>query len=190
MSVIKEQTEHLHRLIETVLDLSHLDANLGGEREKLMPVEVGRLIVSLVEETRPRAQAKEINLEILAVSNRAYIQGDRGQITQAFEKLLTNALNYTSPGGSINVQVRRDKDQVHVAVEDTGMGISPEELPRLFERFYRGQQAVDANIPGTGLGLSFVKEIIDRHKGQIEVVSQLGQGSKFTVKLPSISEAP
>ncbi len=188
LAVIKEQTEQLHQLIETVLDLSHLEASLESEIDKNMPVEVGRLIISLIEEMQPQAQAKGIRLEILALSNRAYVQGDRKQLTQAFKGLITNALKYTQPNGAVSLQVRRMGGQVLVTVEDTGMGIAPEEQPFIFDRFYRGQQAIDANIPGTGLGLSIVKEIIDRHKGQIEVISQIDSGSQFIVHLSTISE--
>ncbi len=189
LAVIKEQTEQLHQLIETVLDLSHLDASLESEIDRNLPVEVGRLVISLVEEMQPQAKAKGVNLEILALSNRAYIQGDRRQLAQAFEGLITNALRYTQPGGAVSLQVRRRESQVLVTVEDTGMGIAPQEQPFIFDRFYRGQQAIDANIPGAGLGLSIVREIIDRHKGQIEVISQLDVGSQFIVYLPTISEA-
>ncbi|MBP7961315.1 MAG: GAF domain-containing protein [Caldilineaceae bacterium] len=188
LRVIKEQADQLHQLIETVLDLSHLDASVESETAKNMPVEVGRLIITLVEEARPRAKAKEIRLEILALSNRAYVQGDREQLTQAFEGLIANALKYTQAGGAINLQVRREEGHISVIVEDTGMGIHPQDQPFIFDRFYRSRQATDANIPGTGLGLSIVKKIIDHHKGQIEVVSQLDHGSKFSVRLPSISE--
>jgi signal transduction histidine kinase len=190
LAVIKEQTEQLHQLIETVLDLSHLEASLESEIDKNMPVELGRLVISLIEEMQPQAQAKGIKLEILALSNRAYVQGDRKQLTQAFKGLITNALKYTQPNGSVSLQVRRMGSQVLVTVEDTGMGISPQEQPFIFDRFYRGQQAIDATIPGTGLGLSIVKEIIDRHKGQIEVISQINAGSQFIVHLSTISETP
>ena len=190
LSVLKEQTERLHQLIETVLDLSNLEASLEGEFDKNIPVELGRLIVSLIQEMQPSAEAKGIELEILALSNRAYVQGDRGLLTQAFENLILNALNYTPDHGSVTLQVRRDRDQVLVTITDTGVGIPFQEQPLIFDRFYRGRQAVDANISGTGLGLSIVKEIVERHRGQIEVNSELEKGSTFTVRLPSISEAP
>jgi two-component system sensor histidine kinase BaeS len=110
-------------------------------------------------------------------------------ILQAVSNLLTNALNYTPPGGQVVVRTITANDNgdptVKVVVEDTGPGISSEELPHLFERFYRGKAGQGSGAPGTGLGLAIVKQVVDHHQGRIEVGSGAqGQGAKFTIWLP------
>ena len=97
--------------------------------------------------------------------------------------LATNAINYT-PSGKVEIRTGCDDQQVHVEVRDTGVGITPEDLPHLFQRFYRGQQVGSSNIPGTGLGLNIVQGIVQMHGGTIEVESEVDKGSIFRVRLP------
>jgi signal transduction histidine kinase len=98
--------------------------------------------------------------------------------------LLDNAYHYTPAGGHIVVSARQVEDQVAISVRDTGIGINPESLEKIFDRFYRSDEAVVQQIPGTGLGLAIVQSLVEMHGGQITVSSQVGEGSTFTVYLP------
>ncbi|WP_308302398.1 ATP-binding protein [Bacillus sp. V5-8f] len=109
------------------------------------------------------------------------IKGDSYRIKQIFINLITNALNYTGPGGSVKISIAEDEKTVKASVRDTGIGIEKEELPRIFERFYRVDKARSRNSGGTGLGLAIVKHIVEAHKGKITVDSQPGKGTTFTV---------
>jgi signal transduction histidine kinase len=115
----------------------------------------------------------------------------RDQLVRVAQNLVANAINYT-PAGHVRVSTHlaEERGQVCLRVQDTGIGIEPEELPRLFERFYRSPRAVESGVAGTGLGLAIVKEIVDLHGGEIEVESRVGEGSTFRVWLPLDEREP
>jgi signal transduction histidine kinase len=104
--------------------------------------------------------------------------------------LIDNAVRYTGEGGTVDVSVRRDGDVVVVRVADTGIGIPQRELPRIFERFYRVDRARSRETGGTGLGLSIVRHVTENHGGDVTVESELGQGTTFEVRLPTVPAAP
>jgi two-component system sensor histidine kinase ResE len=116
------------------------------------------------------------------------IQADRNLLEQVVSNLLTNALNYTPSGGSVQVMTKpapsNGSDGITIHVEDTGPGIPAKERGHLFERFYRGEASRALGVPGTGLGLAISREIIELHRGSITLVSEVGEGSTFTVWLP------
>jgi len=113
------------------------------------------------------------------------VRADANQLAQVVTNLIANALSYT-PAGAVRVSVYAENDQVCLCVADSGSGIAPDDLPHVFERFYRGQLVLKNDVPGTGLGLAIVKEIVDLHEGRIEVDSQPDKGTTFRVWLPSI----
>jgi len=113
------------------------------------------------------------------------VYGDQSQISRVITNLITNAVRYT-PSGNIWVRTYQCQSNVCFDVEDTGIGIDPEDIPHLFERFYRGKQVRQSKIHGTGLGLAIVKEILEIHEGQIVVESTMDKGTKFTVTLPAL----
>ena len=113
----------------------------------------------------------------------AYVNGESNQLARVVTNLVANALRYTFKGG-VCVRTYMSDNWVCMEVEDTGMGIEEEDIPHLFERFYRGRKVRQSNIHGTGLGLAIVKEIVDLHEGKIEVKSEFGKGSRITVRLP------
>jgi two-component system phosphate regulon sensor histidine kinase PhoR len=127
---------------------------------------------------------KDLEMYIRLASEPEYIVGDVEAVNQIFDNLIDNAIKYTEPGGSIEVSVRRSGDFVHAAVKDTGIGIPEEDLPRIFERFYRVDKARSRELGGTGLGLSIAKHLVQALNGEIIVESTVGSGSTFTVKLP------
>src|SRR5436305_299934 len=112
------------------------------------------------------------------------IRGDRDKITLALHNLMGNALKYTPDGGKVTLEVEVDGKNVSISVTDTGIGISPDDAERIFERFYRAKDPRVAKITGTGLGLTLAREVVRMHGGDITVESQIDQGSTFTMPLP------
>jgi two-component system phosphate regulon sensor histidine kinase PhoR len=112
------------------------------------------------------------------------IKGNDDDLERLLGNLLENAVKYTPPGGKVRLQLSLDNNTLRLLVADTGIGISPESMPRIFEEFYRAKNAKEMGQEGTGLGLSLVKHIVDRYHGEIGVESKLGEGSTFIVTLP------
>ena len=176
-----EEIDKLTRLVNQLLTLARAESGeipLGRN-----PVDLGALVPSVTEQLEPVAHAQDLRLECV-VHQAVTVTGDAGWLERLLLNLLDNALKYTPAGGRIGVSVARVGDRARVDVRDTGSGISPEALPRIFERFYRVDPARSA-VEGAGLGLSLAKWIVDRHNGRIEVESVPGTGSTFTVWLPS-----
>jgi signal transduction histidine kinase len=186
LGVLEQETGRLGEMIEDLLNLSRLESRAAVEG--LEPVELGPLLDQVVENHRPAFQAKSLRVEVVG-GKRAIVPANRNQMIQVFTNLLSNAIDYTPDGGWVRLEVKGvshqdGKPMMVVAVEDGGRGIPDEDLPYIFERFYRGSLARAHHIPGSGLGLSIVSEILKRHGGQVEVSSTLGKGSTFTVYLP------
>jgi signal transduction histidine kinase len=171
----------MKQLIEDILDLSRPGRNKAGLR--LEPIDLNAVLDQVVEIQQSRAETAGLTLTFEPTADLPVISGDVSRLQQVTINLITNALNYT-PAGAVCVRSVVQADRVGFEVEDTGVGIAPEDQPHLFERFYRGQRASVSGVRGTGLGLSIVKEIVDWHGGQVEVQSAVGVGSTFTVWLP------
>jgi signal transduction histidine kinase len=114
----------------------------------------------------------------------AKVDGDAAKLDRALLSVLDNAVKFNSPGGAIDAQARVSHDSVVIDVTDTGIGVSPDDQHRIFERFYRTQEAARRSIPGAGLGLAIAKAIVEQHHGTIEVFSEPGAGSTFSMVLP------
>lgn len=177
----QRQAERMKQLIEDILDLSRL----ARDKAELMlaPVDLNAVLEQAVVAQQPHAEAAALTLMFTPAANLTLIQGDINRLQQVATNLIANAINYTS-SGEVHIRSFQRADQIGFEVQDTGMGIVPEDLPHLFERFYRGQRASQSSVRGTGLGLSIVKEIVEWHGGEIEVHSEVGVGSTFTVWLP------
>ena len=186
MEVLRQESTRLQTLIENLLDLSRLDA--GRTQVIPRPVNLQDLLANLIEVHRQTAAAKDLHLEA-QFSKVPPANGDRNQITQVLTNLIANAMSYTPSGGEITIQMgtaeAKGRQYVTIAVADTGIGIPPDELPHIFDRFFRGEHVRTLSVPGTGLGLAIVQEIVELHQGRIEVQSEVGQGSTFTVWLPA-----
>jgi signal transduction histidine kinase len=188
LSILHAETQRLNLLIESILDLSRFDAARVYSAFKVSSVDVGGLAHEVYLSHQLQAAAKEIAFTCIVSEEPLTIWADRNQIIQVISNLVANAINYTLPGGAVSLLARpAGNDGVEVIVQDTGIGINPKEQSHLFERFYRSPRTTDLGIPGTGLGLSIVKEIVDLHRGTIDIVSEFGEGSVFTVWLPSSS---
>ena len=174
--------EGMSRLIKNLLDLGRIEAKIGLQLEKL-PIQ--DVLEEVVGAFRLQATQKQIKLHV-AVPQLAtpIIEADRAMLQQAFHNLLDNAIKYTPDGKEIWIRVKERKDSLVFEFQDTGIGISPVDIPRLFEKFYRSANREAKKQSGTGLGLAIVKSIAERHGGRVWVESQLGKGSIFYLEIP------
>ncbi|NOU64146.1 HAMP domain-containing protein [Paenibacillus sp. LMG 31461] len=179
---LQDELIRLTRLVDDLHQLSLAEAKkLPLERK---PVDMLRLLERVVDHFAPDAQRKDVKLSLHSTAENTVLWVDSHRMTQVFYNLLTNAIRYAE-GGEVEVLIERQGDQhLHFSVRDTGMGIDASHLPFLFERFYRMDEARARNSGGMGLGLAIAKQLILAHEGTIEVSSQLGEGSVFTVSLP------
>lgn len=182
----KERTKGLLGLIKDLLDLSKIEA--GRMVQYKEPLTLQEVIQKVVDLMRVEAENKKIDLQFLPPSKNPPIQADRTSMEGIFTNLISNAIKYTPEGGKVWVTLSEEGGFVKATVSDTGIGIKKEDLPRIFDKFYRVKTAETREIVGTGLGLSIVKSIVDAHHGSITVESQEGGGSTFTVLLPKESD--
>ncbi|TMC63970.1 MAG: HAMP domain-containing histidine kinase [Chloroflexi bacterium] len=150
----------------------------------LRPDDLRAAVESAVEQARPAARRRGIELTLSAPDRPLRIRHDPQRIGQVVTNLVGNALKFTPSGGSVEVAVRPKLEGAEIEVTDTGVGIDASELPRIFDRFYRGTLANEARGSGSGLGLAIVRSIVDMHGGNVTVESRLGKGSRFLVTLP------
>jgi two-component system phosphate regulon sensor histidine kinase PhoR len=142
-----------------------------------------------VELMKTEAEVKKIDLQFSAPSEIPFIHADRNSMEGTFTNLVSNAIKYTPEGGKVRITLDEEGGCVKATVSDTGIGIKKEDLPRVFDKFYRVKTAETRQIIGTGLGLSIVKSIVDAHLGSISIESEVGKGTTFTVLLPKDSFA-
>lgn len=177
------QVERLSRLVKSLLILTQF----SGEHPPidLKPVLMEPLIKELVSELFVLAEEKQCRFTT-HIQEVPQVLGDAGQLKQLMINLFDNAIRHSPQGGSVTVTLQSSADQVRLTVEDTGSGIATEHLPHIFDRFYRADSARDRESGGTGLGLAIAKEIALAHNGSINVQSERGKGSVFTVELPTL----
>lgn len=175
----------LARLVGDLRDLSL--AEVGGLSLHLAPVDVAALIGDLLENMEPVAADRGISLGALVEEDLPPVTGDADRLRQVLVNLLANALHYTPRGGRVDVRATADAAGVTVEVADTGPGIAPEDLPHLFDRFYRADKARSRTTGGSGLGLAIVRSLVTLHGGDARVESEVGKGSRFIVRLPRAS---
>lgn len=180
LNIILKESDRMQVLIEDLLDLSKIEQQ--GFRLNMAPVDMKEMIEEIRVMLEKKANAKEMSLNVNA-GKQTFVIGDVGRLKQVFINLINNAILYTPAGGDVSVELFEDVDYVYVKVSDTGIGIRKEEIPRIFERFYRVDKARSRNTGGTGLGLSIVKHLVEAHEGTITVESEIGKGTTFTVML-------
>ncbi len=178
---ILEQCARLQALLEDLLTLSRLESPAGAMEPE--PVALGDLARRAREVIAPAAAERGVTLEVEATE--LILPGDADALERLLLNLLDNAVKYNRPGGRVRLELRREGAEVIVEVRDSGIGISAEHLPRLFERFYRVDRARSRGEGGTGLGLAIVKHVAQLHGGRVEVESEPGVGSTFRVHLPA-----
>ncbi|MFX3623945.1 MAG: two-component system histidine kinase PnpS [Ectobacillus sp.] len=180
LSIILKESDRMQTLIEDLLDLSKIEKQ--GFKLNMVSVDVKIMLEEIKALLQSRARDKQIALDV-QVGERVFVLGDPHRLKQIFINLMSNAISYTPAGGRVTVEAEEQNGWVCVKVSDTGIGISKEEIPRIFERFYRVDKARSRNTGGTGLGLSIVKHLVEAHRGMITVESEVGKGTVFTVKL-------
>lgn len=179
MTILKEQVARLVDIVEDITDFSQLE--LDQSTTTFGRVDLNAIADQIVTELQPHALAAGLTLTFDPDPDLPPVRAVRDRLSRAVANLVLNAVNYT-PEGLVRVSTDHTPDRVCLKVQDTGVGIDPEDMPHLFKRFYRGRNT--SHIPGNGLGLALAHEIVSLHRGTIEVESQTGQGSKFTVYLP------
>ncbi|MBE3587735.1 MAG: phosphate regulon sensor histidine kinase PhoR [Thermoanaerobacteraceae bacterium] len=188
LEIMNKETERLTRLVDDMLYLSKIEERRVVHRWQ--PVDLEDIINRVVSLFRPQAREKEINLSVELPRQLPRVQGDPDLLAQVLINLVDNAVKYTPARGRVTIRAATLEDKVRVEVEDTGIGIPAESLPRIFERFYRADKARSRELGGIGVGLAIVKHIIRAHGGKIEVESTPGKGSLFSFTLPLDKESP
>jgi two-component system phosphate regulon sensor histidine kinase PhoR len=169
----------LNTLLNDLIDISRIES--GEMKMSFRYFNVNDFVDSVLVDLESMAGAKDIRLTARYETDVSQqVLGDRDRLVQALSNLIDNAVKYTQRGGTVTVQTRIEGEHVRIEVADTGIGISPEHLPRIFERFYRVDKERSREAGGTGLGLAIVKHIIEAHGGKVEVRSEVGKGSVFS----------
>ncbi len=183
LRAIADETARMRRMVSDLLLLAQADAGLKLQRQ---PVELDTLLLEVYRQAQVMA-GDRLTVH-LGAEDQALVLGDNDRLRQLLLNLVDNALKYTPAGGEVTLTLRRRDGWVQVIVEDTGIGISPEDLPHIFERHYRADRS-RSRSGGHGLGLAIAQWIAQAHDGRIEVTSELGKGSRFTVWLPEAGAA-
>jgi len=184
----KERTSGLVNLINDLLDISSAEA--GRIARRLESLQISGPLSDAVEVVRSGADAAGITITQNVPPDLPPVRADSADMGRLFANLLTNAVKYNRPGGSVHIAARVEGSFLRVDVADTGIGIAKESIPRLFEEFYRVVTPETRQVSGTGLGLAIVKKIVEAHHGFVKVDSEVGKGSTFSVFLPLAKEPP
>jgi two-component system phosphate regulon sensor histidine kinase PhoR len=182
LQTIHEHSNNLGRLIDDVLNLSTIEAERVTYRFE--PVAVNEVIERIVKALEPMAKMKKVSISAEWPQGLPKVRADREKLAQIVMNLIDNAIKFNKAGGKVRLTAEPHGKELRLRIEDTGRGIAPEDLPRVFERFYRGNKDRSHEIPGTGLGLAIVKHLTEAHQGTVTAQSVLGQGSTFQVTLP------
>lgn len=178
LAAIDSEVRRMSRMVADLLLLAQADAGVPIARQ---PVEVDTLLLDVYRQARMSSDGVRV---ALGAEDQATVIGDRDRLKQALLNLVGNAVKYTPSGGEVKLSLEKDKQWVRIAVSDSGIGIAPEHISHLFDRFYRIDKARARDAGGAGLGLAIAKSVVDAHNGKITVVSQVGKGSTFTIWLP------
>lgn len=182
LSIIRKNAERMHNLIDDILELSAIEA--GTVQVKIEPVRLHALVNDVLTALAPRAEAQQIILKN-EINPQAVVHADARRLEQMLTNLVHNAIKFNREKGSVAVRHERFERIDRISVWDTGEGIPPEHIKRIFERFYRVDRARSLEMGGTGLGLAIVKHLARAHHGEAHVQSTLGEGSTFTIELPA-----
>lgn len=186
---LKIINEEIERLVSLSSDLKDLNvAEIGALKPNFQSTDLGELLDKVVQKLYPLIQEKEILLDWKKPTSPLILQGDEHLLTRLFYNLIHNAYKYTEAKGQIQITFEDRSNEITLRIQDSGIGIPQEDLPYIFERFYRADKSRSRETGGTGIGLALVLQIVQLHHGTIQVESQLGQGSQFTVVLPNRKE--
>lgn len=175
------EAHRVARTIDDLLELSRLEVE-GARRDDVV---IGVVIAEAIDRVRAAAEHRHIGVQVRDDGRALHVSGDRRQLVSAVSNLVDNAVKYSEPGSTVDVQAELVGERVAVTVRDHGVGIPPTDLDRIFERFYRVDRARSRDTGGTGLGLAIVRHVATNHGGQVTVTSQEGVGSAFTLEIPA-----
>lgn len=176
---MKEDYDRLNKLVYEILELTKLEANIG--KIKFETFEAAKLAEHITKKFSIQAKEKDIKLDVVDKSSGSHINGNLNSMLSAVENLVSNSLRFTPNSGEIKIEFIKKEDNLFIEISDTGIGISPDNLKKVFDKFIQ----IDDSAPGSlGLGLSIAKEIIEIHSGEIKAFSELGKGSTFQIKIP------
>jgi len=175
--------DSLDSLVHDLLTLNQMES--GVIKFSFSEFDLLELVVEVIDELEHKAGKREVRITLEADPTKSYPTiADRQKIYRVCQNLIFNAVKYNNDGGEIKVSLKLSKNQIQVEVKDNGPGIPPEDLKRIFERFYRVEKSRSKGKGGTGLGLAIVKHILEGHKSKISVTSVVGKGSIFSFELP------
>jgi two-component system sensor histidine kinase VicK len=177
------EVERMSRIVENLLILARIDE--GKLHLLLAPIHLRELVETVVRELQPLANAKAIHVEI--AGERAEASADRERLGLAVTTLVENALKYSTSGGEVKISVWQRADEAGITVTDSGPGIPRDELPRIFDRFFRVDRARSRSEGGSGLGLAICREIVEAHGGRVWAESEEGSGSAFSLSLEALA---
>ncbi len=180
---IQDDAFRMKKLIDDLLLLSSIDSS--GWMPRMEQLDIDRMVRQTAERIAPQANEKEISLECFTVSRVPLVFVDRGAIERVISNLVSNAIKYTNRGGEIKIYTSSLSEVAIIKISDTGYGIDPEHIDKIFDRFYRVDMTGSRMYGGTGLGLAIARELAEMHAGRISVTSELGIGTEFTITIPS-----
>ena len=185
LMTVDSEVMRLSRLVDSMLKLSRLENRANPNKEEI--VNVGEVVSGIIATHEAYVRESGLTLSYKADPD-VYVLGDPDLIRQATANLISNAVRYTDEGGKIKVRVKRGETMASIAVQDTGIGLTPEEARMVFQRFWRADSGRDRESGGLGIGLTVVKQIVDRHDGWVQVEGRKGEGACFTIHIPLYNE--
>jgi GAF domain-containing protein len=182
INIVADKADVLSKLVDDIVSM----LQVGAEEIETMPVDLGEIGRAAVQAAQVSATEAGLTLIEDIPDHLPVVFGDKRRLGQVFDNLLQNAIKFNNPGGTITVRLRNERTELRAEVEDTGIGIPADQLPRIFDRFYQVDGTSTRRFGGTGLGLAIVKEIVDAHGGQVDVRSKIGRGSLFFFTIPRV----
>jgi CheY-like chemotaxis protein len=185
--MMERQVRQLVRLVDDLLDVSRISRGKINLRRDV--VELGSVISEATEAARESCESGGVELSVEAAVEPILLNGDAARLTQAIGNLLNNSCKFTDEGGRIELSVERESDAAVIRVRDTGIGMSPDQIPYIFDMFVQADTSLERTGSGLGIGLKLVKNLVEMHGGTVEATSAgLGKGSEFVVRLPAIND--
>lgn len=186
LAIIEREARRMQQLVIDLLSISRVEADRF--RRPTTPVDLAAIVRTAIAQLKDSAEARPQDLVARLGDEAQPMLGDEAQLGQLVHNIVANAMKYGRPGTPVTVELARDGGRVRLSVRDEGDGIAPDHLPRLTERFYRVDEARSRSVGGTGLGLAIVKHISERHRGQLDIESELDKGTMVAVSFPLIED--
>ncbi len=187
LEIASQETEHLIRLVQNMLTISRIE----GQRMELAltNLDLFEMVKHIYATLKIKAEEKQLTFTLLPFPEKLIVNADKDKLAEVFENVIGNALKYTPNNGNISIHFTTEKNKVEVHISDSGPGISQDDLTKLFHKFGRLIEAKKSRTPGTGLGLYITKQIVELHKGEVKVESEVGKGTVFSIILPLAQQA-